>query len=627
VLCSSDFELRDGNIGSAYDKVRFGSFEVDVRAGELKKLGIRVRLQQQPFQVLLLLVEHAGELVTREELQKAIWPANTFVDFDIGLAAAVHKLRQALGDSAESPRFIETLPKRGYRFMVPVETIRTASGNGEKATPAATEPTTLQDPQPKKPIRIPHWQLAALSVFIVAAIVAAAWWGLHPRRQTYVIAVLPFKNLSSEPNTEYFSDGLTDEIIRKLSLVEGLEVRSHTSSFVFKDKPRNIADVGKSLAANLVLEGSVLHSGDRLRVNVDLVRVADDTPIWSERYDRQLADVFTIQDEISRSVVNELRLKQIGGQRRYNTDLETYDLFLKAESLSMATPDQPEPVKKAIALYEQVIARDPEYAPAYAGIATAYQTLRNPRNSSPEAIAKMREMARKAIELDPLLAESWATLGLVDAADLNWYEAEQEFRRSIQLNPNLSRARMDFAMFVLVPEGKLDEAILQVRNAAKLDPLAANVRVALGFILLMNGRSDEALAIGRKGFEAAPNSLGGQIYGHALMLAGNYDEAMKVFQQQGGASRGYLGCLYARMGRRSEAEQIAAENDVAQARHKVLIYAGLGDAERLFAALNDLSASNDYIVDIYPFFPELSFVRHDPRMTELRRKRKLPWPS
>jgi TolB-like protein/DNA-binding winged helix-turn-helix (wHTH) protein/predicted Zn-dependent protease len=614
-------------MGSGYEKVRFASFEVHVRAGELRKHGMRVRLQQQPFQVLLFLLEHAGDLVTREELQKAIWSSDTFVDFDVGLAAAVHKLRQALGDSAETPQFIETLPKRGYRFIAQVEVTQPLRNDPARKMVVLTDATTPSQapPSQKSSDWMRRWRQVPLGVLLLAVALAVAWWRLGLTPRTYMIAVLPLKNLSAEPNTDYFCDGLTDEIIRKLSLVEGLQVRSHTSSFAFKDKPRNIAEVGKSLGVDLVLEGSALRSGERLRVTVDLVRVSDDTAIWSERYDRQLADIFSIQDEISRSVVNELRLKQIGGQRRYDIDLETYDLYLKAESLSMATPDQSDSVRQAIALFEQVIARDPEYAPAYAGIAEAYQTLRNPRGSPQDALQKMRVMAQKAIDLDPLLAESWATMGLVHASDLAWNDAEQAFRRSIQLNPNLSLARLDFAMFVLVPEGKLDEAVLQVRKAIELDPLAVNLRVGLAFILIMKGKDGEALAIGRERFKIAPSSLGGQVYGHALMQGEKYDEAATVFQQQGGASRGYLGCAYAKLGRRNDAEQIAAENDVAQARHRVLVYAGLGDADRVFAAMNDLSASNDFIVDIYPFFPELAFVRHDPRMTELRRKRNLPW--
>jgi TolB-like protein/DNA-binding winged helix-turn-helix (wHTH) protein/Flp pilus assembly protein TadD len=604
-------------IPSTGEKVQFAGFEVDIRAGQLRKHGRRIRLQQQPLRILALLLENPGAVVSREELQKAIWPADTFVDFDVGLAAAIHKLRQALGDSAEAPRFIETLPKRGYRFIAPVNSVQGA--DKAESSPASQQP---QDQTSARRVRPSHKVVAAVVLLIV--ITAGVWWATHPRTSSYVIAVLPLKNLSAEPNTDYFSDGLTDEIIRKLSAVEGLEVRSHTSSFALKDKPRNLGDIGKALGANIVLEGSVLRSGEKLRINVDLVRVSDDSTIWSERFDRQLADIFAIQDEISRSVVNDLRLKEIGGQRRYNMRFDNYDRYLKAESLlGLGSPGNGDSRRRAIDLFEQVIAADPEFAPAYAGIAEAYAHFRNPREYDADALKEMRRMASKAIDLDPLLAESWATMGLVNTSDLSWGDAERNFGRSIQLNPNLSLVRRDFAILVLLPEGKLADGVQQIRKAVALDPLSDDLRISLAFVLIMTGSYDEALALTHAKADSAPESFGGQIYGRALMLKGRYDEAVAVLQKQGGASRGLLAYAYAKMGRHKEAEQIAAEPDVAQARRQALAYAGLGDADRLFGALNTLAASNDYSVDLYSVYPELAFVRHDQRMTELRRKRGL----
>jgi tetratricopeptide (TPR) repeat protein len=223
-------------------------------------------------------------------------------------------------------------------------------------------------------------------------------------------------------------------------------------------------------------------------------------------------------------------------------------------------------------------------------------------------------MAMKAIDLDPLLAESWATMGLVAASDLSWGNAERNFRRSIQLNPNLSVVRRDFSTFVLLPEGKVADGVEQVRKAVALDPLSSDLRISLAFALTMAGSYDEALALVHEKAESAPQSFGGQIYGRALMLKGRYDEAVPVLQAEGGASRGFLAYAYAKMGRREEAEQIADEQDVAKVRHQVLAYAGLGDADRLFGALNTLVTSNDYGVDIYSVYPELAFVRHDQRM-------------
>jgi adenylate cyclase len=245
------------------------------------------------------------------------------------------------------------------------------------------------------------------------------WWASAPQ----VIAVVPFKNLSAEPGSEYFVDGLTDEIIRNLSVIEGLEVRSRTSSFVYKDKPRNVAEIGRQLAVNLVVEGSVLRTGDRLRINAQLVRVAGDTPLWSGRFDRDLKDIFAIQDEISRSIVNELRLKLGRGQRRYNTNVEVYELYLKGRAHLGLGPKEAEAAR---AVFEQVVAKDSAFAPAYAGITETWATMSLNYAGVPaeEAFAPMRSAAERALQLDPLLAEAHAAMGVVLARDREWTRSE-----------------------------------------------------------------------------------------------------------------------------------------------------------------------------------------------------------
>src|SRR6266852_4892411 len=294
--------------------VRFGGFEVDLRSGELHKQGIKIKLHDQPFQVLAMLLEHPGELVTREQLQQKLWPSDTFVDFDVGLNSAIKRLRDALGDSAESPRYIETLPRRGYRFIASVEDAIPAIapgplpsiGTGQAGAASVAKPAEDAPAAAKAGLRPRSlWGLALAAAAGLALLLALNLPSLHRRVQGKTIspkiqsiAVLPFKNLSSEPDSDYFSDGLTDEVIRNLSIIDGLQVRSRTSSFAFKDKPRNIHEVGTQLGADLVLEGSVLRSGDKLRINAQLVQVSRDVPLWSERFDRELKDVFAIQDEI-----------------------------------------------------------------------------------------------------------------------------------------------------------------------------------------------------------------------------------------------------------------------------------------------------------------------------------------
>jgi TolB-like protein/DNA-binding winged helix-turn-helix (wHTH) protein len=637
-------------------RVTFGPFEADLSTCELRKHGLKVKLQDQPFQVLALLVQRPGEMISREEFRQELWPADTFVEFDVGLNNAIKKLRDALNDKAGAPRYVETLPRRGYRLIVPVENVEARQGSNVQVpvSPAdglqATEfpqgvPSHNGDaargkldaalelpPQPtekKRPFL--SWRNVAMAMAALAILAIGSWWLFRQRPSAYSIAVLPFKNLSAEPDSDYFSDGLTDEIINNLSSIEGLQVKSQTSSFFFKDKPRDIHEVGAQLGATLVLEGSVLRSGDRLRIDAQLVRVSDDFPIWSNSFDRELKDVFAIQDDISRSIVNELRLKLGRGQRRYNTNLEAYDLYLKARSSTenQGLPEGRDKIIAGIGLFEQVIANDSAFAPAYAGLAAAYGRLSTtPRSFSPdEAYAKMRAAAEKALQLDPLLAEAYASNGLVYSRDHNWKNSEIAFRRSIELNANLSESRRNFAMSVLFPTGRLEEATLELRKAVELDPLSAQTRDSLDHVLLSAGRYDEVLDNCSSILLANPNdNAAQQLEARALMLKGRLNEATAIFEKQdqaGTGSPGFLGYAYAKAGRSTDAEKVAA-------RYPnwpwvgVLVYAGLGDKDRTFNALDKMAAIHDPRIGSYLTFPELALLHGDRRLTEFRQKLGMP---
>lgn len=601
-------EINSEDSGSV---IRFGVFEIDVRAGELRKAGVRVKLQEQPYQVLLALLERAGRPVTREELRARLWPKDTFVDFDHSLSIAVTKIRDALDDRATTPRFIETLPRRGYRFVGPVE--RVAIG-GDRV---GARPTRAGQP-------ILRSLMTFAGILVVATVAFTSWRRDHVPSPAHRIAVLPLKNLNPDAS-DYFSDGLTDEIIHNLSLIDRLEVKSRSSSFEFKDKPRNARDIGRRLGVDLVLEGSVLREGDRLRITAALVSTADDATVWSGLYDRKSQDVFAIQDEISRSIVNELRLKGLGGQRRYNANLEAYNLYLRAESLAQEdAPGNAQRLENAIDLFQQAIANEPDFAPAYAGIAAAYAHLGN-RGRSPQTVPKMRDAAERALQLDPLLPEAYGTLGLVRAADLAWPDAEQAFRRALQLNPNLARVRRDYALSLLAPEGRLDEAQEQVRRAIDLDPLSFTPQLALAYVLLRAEKYEEARGITTRLLAASPgDAFAGQLQARALLLEGKPLAALAILEKQGPPSHGYLGYAYAIVGRRHEAEQLALEDDPAAARHQVLIYAALGDRSRVYEALQKVAAMDDTMANSYPGEPELAFLRDDPRMTAFRHTRGLP---
>src|SRR5580658_7570923 len=263
------------------------------------------------------------------------------------------------------------------------------------------------------------WLVGSLAAFAVA--VCASWLWFQHRSAPIAIAVLPLTDLSPDPSNAYFADGLTDEIIRDLSIIDGLAVRSHTSSFVFKGKPRNVREAGEQLQAEYILEGSVLRTGQKLRIIAQLVRARDDFPVWSGRFDRELTDVVAIQDDISRGIVNSLRLKLGRGRRRYETSVEAYDLYLRDRSLLPPVGQLPPGVRRHNPMpFQDVIAKDPAFAPAYAGLAEAYSTLASIAGAEPDNLVKMREMAERAIQLDPLLEEAHDALGVVYARDGRW---------------------------------------------------------------------------------------------------------------------------------------------------------------------------------------------------------------
>jgi TolB-like protein/DNA-binding winged helix-turn-helix (wHTH) protein len=631
---------------------RFGIFEVDLQARELHKRGLKVKLQEQPLQVLAALLERPGEVVTREELRQRIWLADTFVDFDNGLNGAINRLREALGDSANNPRFVETLPRRGYRFIASVEDATPGVAPGALPSNGAgqAEAGSVAKPQENRPgvararlrprnlwglvpsagrslgrlwiVALAFAALMALLIGVNAGWMRQRFLGRAGTSPIPSIAVLPFKNLSSEPASDYFSDGLTDEIIRNLSIIDGLQVRSRTSSFAFKDKPSNIHDVGVQLGVNLVLEGSVLRSGDKLRINAQLVRVSDDVTLWSQRFDRELKDIFTIQDEISRGIVNNLRLKLGRGQRRYETSVEAYDLYLRARSLDWI----PGVFQQQIDLFEEAIAKDPSFAPAYAGLAETYasHSVAFPVEHVSDELARMRAASEKAIQLDPLLAEAHDALGVVFARDGQWAQAEKSFRRAIELDPNRSWTYLNYSFWLLTTLGRIEEALQKMRVAERADPLSPDVRGHLAVVFILAGRYSEAAEHSLRLPADYPSKRG--ILARARLGQGRTEEAIQILVNDQtrliGQVRGILGYAYARSGRREEAEKMAGSSQYAN--EQALIFAGLGDKDRTLEALDHMAARGPVRVGQYLNFPELAFLRGDPGVKALRKKIGLP---
>lgn len=453
--------------------------------------------------------------------------------------------------------------------------------------------------------------LAGLAIGLAAAV---SWWIQH-RSAPIAIAVLPLENTSHDPANDYFADGLTDELIRNLSIIDGLAVRSRTSSFGMKGKPRSIRDAGQQLRADYIVEGSALRAGQQLRIDVQLVRVRDDFLIWSGRFDRELTDVFAIQDEISLGIVNNLRLKLGRGKRRYETSAEAYDLYLRARALSDYRNRRA--ALEAAGLYQQVIAKDPLFAPAYAGLAAAYaaSSAQGFNDDHGVELAGMRAAAERAIQLDPLLAEAHEALAMEYARDGRWTNAEMSFRHAIDLDPSNSAAHGDLTLYVLLPLGRIDEGVRQMRIAEKRDPLSPFVQEILAWVLISSGRYEEAASHCQKSTGAI------ECLGRARLGQGRIDEAIQVLGKT--TNPRYLGYAYGRAGRRQEAKNLAeavAPNAFSQA----LIFAGLGDKNRTLEALNRVAGLGAVRVGRALNSPEFALLRGDPRVKVLRERVGLP---
>lgn len=412
-----------------------------------------------------------------------------------------------LVNGKDDPLVIE-LPKGGY---VPV--LHTVVHAVETGTPGPVPATNAR-----------RWPLLAAALACLVVLVAFGWRLFQ--NAPIPIAVLPLHNVSPDPAEDYFADGLTGEIISNLSIIEGLAVRSQTSSFAFKGKQQSVREAGRQLAADYILEGTVLRAGQQLRITAQLVRVRDDFPMWSGRYDRELTDVFVIQDEISRGIVNSLRLKLGRGRRRYETSMEAYDLYLRASAMELEQGIVG--IDKSIGPFEQVIAKDPSFAPAYARLAWAYAWRSGrPLFDAAEEMTKMRLAAEKAIQLDPLSAEAYDALGILYSRQAQWERAEQSFRRALDLEPNNSLTRDHFAMYLLLPLGRIDDAIHQGRLAENSDPLASHVQALISYSLISAHRFDEAAPHCAKVLPS--EKVLGQCLGRIRLGQGRIGEAIQFF--------------------------------------------------------------------------------------------------
>lgn len=535
--------------GQPLRAVRFGAFEADFQSGELRKHGLKLRLQDQPFQVLAMLLERRGEMVTREELHQRLWPTDTFVDFDHGLNNAINRLREVLGDSADSPRFVETLPRRGYRFIARVDESAPPSAHTSPpgdAAPVGADPATISTAKPatelsraaRKGPRLQDWWLI---VFALAACLAIAVafdpGGLRQRvlgrggpAKIQSIAVLPLENLTGDPSQEYFADGMTDGLTTELAQVSALRVISRTSAVRYKGEKKPLAQIARELKVGGVVEGSVKRAGEHVWITIQLIDTATDRHLWARSYERDLRDIAALQSEVARDIAGQIRVQltpqeQARMARSQRMNSEAYDLYLRA--LLHAGLENREDNQAALDLLEQAVAIDPNFAPAYAALSREYRTRAftlDPKGKQWEE--KAFGAVEKALSLDPELAEAYVARGYLLWSLANHYPHEKaalDYRHALALKPNLAEAHHRLAS-LYNHIGLLDKGFEEAQRAVVLDPQNTGARYSVGINLLYQGKYEESLTAIRDSQRFLPSLWAFQT-SFALYQLGRKDEA------------------------------------------------------------------------------------------------------
>jgi TolB-like protein/DNA-binding winged helix-turn-helix (wHTH) protein/Flp pilus assembly protein TadD len=613
----------------------FGSFEFDAETGELRKHGLRLKLQGQPVEMLTMLLEHPGQVVTREALQKRLWPANTFVDFEQSLNAAVKRLRAALGDSADSPLFIETLPRRGYRFIAPVTQPAKDFALPETSyrEPAPREPD-LPKPAPQKPSnRRQFFLLAAGAVALVLLVsIGANLSRISDTLRARIfsgdirsLAVLPLVNLSRDSEQDYFVDGMTDALRERLEGIGSLRVISRTSSMHYRGSSKPLSEIARELNVDAVVDGSVLSSGDRVRINVELIRAGVDRDMWSNSYEGDLRDIFILQANVARKIADEIRVTLTPPDRARltrarTTNPDAYQAYSKGRFLWNKRTQ--EDLKKAIGFFQQAIDKDPNYALAYDGLADCWVPLGWYGFVAPtEAFPRARQAITKALSLDDSLAEAHTSLAFVTAYyDRDWAGAEREFRRAIDLNPNYANGYHWYAEFLSL-SARHTQAIAESQRARELDPLSTIIDAWISSRYYFARRYEDAVREGRNAVDMGPDFAPAHlVLGDAYEQKGMLKEAIAEFEA---ASRLDGGSMYsaslahalAGAGRRSEALKLLEVLRTTARRRFVSSYdlaiceIGMGNKEKTLDLLNTAVQERS---------PRVAFIGVEPRFDELR---------
>jgi TolB-like protein/DNA-binding winged helix-turn-helix (wHTH) protein len=636
---------------------RFSVFEVDFESGELRKQGRRIVLHEQPFQALILLLEHPGEVVTREQLRLRLWPVDTFVEFDKNLNTTISKVREVLGDSAVHPRFIETLPRRGYRFVAPVEEVLATkqpeaeppiarlAGDQTGSVPPADQPAAPKGGADRR------WFGTLRAGYFLAALAAVAilGWAIYlvrpvapSPRSLPSLAVLPFSYAGS-PEQEYLADTLPDELIHTLARIDALNVVARTSSFKFKGKNEDVRLVGKALGVGTILEGSVVRTmNGRLRTTIRLVSTTDGFQMWSETYDREFADISSFQQDVAEAVVSALKVKLAAGpvQRfspRYSDNVEAQTLYLQARHIGERRTR--EGFTMSIQYFQKCVALDPRFALAYSEMADSYASMGAFYFLRPsEVMPRAKDAVLKALQLQPELGRAHSVLGYIRwAYDRAWDEAEGEFKRAISAGPGEASAHLSYGAFLL-QQHRYKESLPELRRAEQLDPLSPLTVDLIGGWFLDQGDFARALEYQQRALELEPGfhmAYGG--LAHIYLARSQPEEAIAALQKGISLSDrdpvfvAALASVYAQTGNKPQAEHLLKEvlaSPLPPPVEVADIYANLGDLNRAFNWLDVAYRERQgNLIWIRPVANEaygmLRPLRSDPRWIDLLKRLNL----
>ncbi|MFZ0478622.1 MAG: winged helix-turn-helix domain-containing protein [Terriglobales bacterium] len=632
--------------------IRFGDdFELDPRSQRLCRAGRVLKLERIPTEILLLLIENKGELVTRDQIISRVWGEGVFLDTDNSINGAIRKIRQVLKDDPENPRFIQTVTGRGYRFIAPVVPNGSLEPEVAPAGPTATAPDSSPDaalaPAPRR--KSVPWRLASLigiAVVLIAAL-GAYVYSLRSRAQPQgpparpMLAVLPFENLTGDPEQEYFSDGLTEEMISQLGDLDPshLGVIARTSVMHYKHTGEALDRIGRELGIQYALEGSVRRDSNKVRVTAQLIQIKDQSHIWARQYDRDLNNLLALQAEIAQEIAAQIQLtlgdrRPIDAARQSSAGpqgFEAYDLYLKGRFFWNKRTGQG--FQQAIDYFLQAIAKDPNYARAYTGLADSYALLGG-YSTTPQTVSmpKARAAALKALELDPGLAEAHTSLALItENFDYDWGTAEKEYRRAIELNPNYATAHHWYAEFLSL-QGRFPEALAESERARQLDPLSLIIAADHGVILFYARQYDASIAqflavqemepaFPRAGMVVAPYIEKHQ-FAEALAELKRWDD----MRGEGEWAWAWRAFVYGRSGKSVQAREALAKVRQYQDRGgrtpDPMLWAliGVGDRDEAFAWFEKAYAGHSNALTSLKVNPGFDGLRSDPRFQNLMRR-------